>query len=771
MKRAGSNEESDLKRQKKEKYEMVFEHVVEEEEDETEDTVNYDILKLIEEEEEKEKSLIKLKQSLPIYAYRQKILDAIEQNPVIILVGETGCGKTTQVPQYLFEEGKRVCCTQPRRVAATSVAQRVAVEVGCKIGEEVGYAVRFDKKASKKSRIKYVTDGILVREFSEDNMLSKYDVIMVDEAHERTLNTDILLGLLKQLVSKRSDLRIIIASATIDADVFSNFFGGGTPIIRVPGRTFPVEVMYAKQEEADYVRAALSAVLQIHQKQGPGDILVFLTGQEEIETLVDSLDEACRRLNINNMRTLPLYAGLPTEEQALVFEPPLKGMRKVVVSTNIAETSVTIPGVVYVVDSGMAKNSIWDSSGRGQVLVVEPCARAAADQRKGRAGRVCPGKCYRLYTRKAYLEMRPSAVAEILRCDMSGVVLLLLELGIHNLLEFPLVEKPSIKSLASALDTLYALGAISTQGQLTERGQKIAKLPLGPIMGRCILEAVEMGPKVAQVICTVVGMLESSNSQEVWSSKRGPPPESISVIGGDMLTMYNLWVCWKKSGSSRGWCRDRGVAYRSLIAADRIRFQLLKMLHVDWDKNDISILEEIFSIKCVKALCAGLFLHKGTLSQTAPQVIYSTPHGPTTLPTRGRSTSSGLLLSSSTKRQMSSVIFYAPTKPLYNAAVDFYKSIGFKCSPNGVLTSNHANITIKLDPENAQSPEDIQHNIEILKSTTKDWRTLQSTIVMQSIPENVVPLRSYPNNINPTEIYTLDPLGTIIGFTSNDSTY
>lgn len=645
MKRTSAGDGPDLKRQKNEKYEMVFEHVAVEDSGSEEDTTNYDILQLIEEEEEKEKSIIKLKQSLPIYSYREKILNAVEANPVIILVGETGCGKTTQVPQYLFEEGKRVCCTQPRRVAATSVAQRVAVEVGCKIGEEVGYAVRFDRKSSVKSRIKYVTDGILVREFSEDKMLSKYDVIMVDEAHERTLNTDILLGLLKQLISKRPDLRIIIASATIDAGVFSDFFGGGAPVLRVPGRTYPVEVMYAKQAEADYVRAALSTVLQIHQNQGPGDVLVFLTGQEEIETLVESLEEACRRLNINNLRTLPLYAGLPAEEQALVFEPPLKGVRKIVVSTNIAETSVTIPGIVYVVDSGMAKNSVWDSSGRGQILVVEPCSRAAADQRKGRAGRVCPGKCFRLYTRKAYLEMRPSAIAEILRCDMSGVVLLLLELGIQNLLEFPLVERPSMKALASALDTLYALGAVSVQGQLTDRGKKLARLPLTPIMGRCIIEAIQMGKEVAQVICAVVGMLEAGSNQEVWSAKRGPPPESISVIGGDMLTMYNLWVCWKKAGSSRGWCRDRGVAYRALTAAERIRVQLEKMLHVErTNKNNLSILEDIFSIKCVKALSAGLFLHKGTLSQTAPQVIYSTPHGPTTLPTRGRSVLGPLLL-------------------------------------------------------------------------------------------------------------------------------
>ena len=300
------------------------------------------------------------RQELPMFPYRDDMLAAIEEHQILIVVAETGSGKTTQIPQYLHEAGYtgkgKIGVTQPRRVAAMSVAARVSREVGCKLGHEVGYSIRFEDKTSERTLIKYMTDGMLLRELLQESDLASYSVLMIDEAHERTLHTDVLFGLVKDIARFRPDLKLLISSATLDAAKFSDFFDDA-PIFKVPGRRFPVDLYYTKQPEADYVEAAVTTVLQIHVTQPKGDILVFFTGQEEIESAQEMLTIRTRNLGtrVRELQILPVYASLPSDQQAKIFAPTPPNARKVVLATNIAETSLTIDGIIYVIDAGFAK--------------------------------------------------------------------------------------------------------------------------------------------------------------------------------------------------------------------------------------------------------------------------------------------------------------------------------------------------------------------------------------------------------------------------------
>ncbi|CAL1160497.1 unnamed protein product, partial [Cladocopium goreaui] len=372
------------------------------------------------------------RESLPIFKLRNELLQAIHDNQVLIVIGETGSGKTTQITQYMAEAGYTsrgmIGCTQPRRVAAMSVAKRVSEEYGCRLGQEVGYAIRFEDQTGPDTLIKYMTDGMLLREILSDDEVSKYAVIMLDEAHERTISTDVLFGLLKAAVKKRKELKLIVTSATLDAEKFSTYFFN-SHIFTIPGRTFPVEILYSKDPEQDYVEAALMTVLQIHLTEPSGDILVFLTGQEEIDTACQVLHERMQKLEAMSpppLIILPVYSALPSEMQTMIFEPPPPGCRKCIVATNIAEASLTIDGIFFVVDPGMAKVKMYNSKTGMDSLLITPVSQANARQRSGRAGRTGPGKCYRLYTELAYRnEMLPTAVPEIQRTNLSNTVLLL----------------------------------------------------------------------------------------------------------------------------------------------------------------------------------------------------------------------------------------------------------------------------------------------------------------------------------------------------------
>ncbi|KAJ2864018.1 DEAH-box ATP-dependent RNA helicase prp43, partial [Coemansia erecta] len=389
---------------------------------------------------QKYKDILAKRRELPVNKQRQKFLDLFHENQFVVLVGETGSGKTTQIPQYTVLdmlpqlEGKMIACTQPRRVAAMSVAQRVAEEFDVKLGQEVGYSIRFEDCTSSKTVLKYCTDGMLLREAMSDNMLSRYSAIILDEAHERTLNTDILMSLMKNIASQRKNIKVVVMSATLDSEKFQKYFNDA-PLLTVPGRTFPVEIYYTPEPQRDYMEAAIKTALQIHATEPEGDILIFLTGEEEIEEACRLLrargDDLLRRANCGPLLITPLYSTLPPNMQQRIFdkapEPRTKGGapgRKIVVSTNIAETSLTIDGIVYVIDPGFSKQKVYNPRVRVESLLVSPISRAAAQQRAGRAGRTRPGKCFRLYTEKSYNgDLIEQTYPEILRSNLGSIVL------------------------------------------------------------------------------------------------------------------------------------------------------------------------------------------------------------------------------------------------------------------------------------------------------------------------------------------------------------
>lgn len=575
-----------------------------------------------------------VRKSLPVYGYREQFLEAIDKNQVLIVVGETGSGKTTQLPQYLYEAGYtkkdsqllKVGCTQPRRVAATSVAARVADEVGCTLGEEVGYSIRFEDRCSDKTEIKYLTDGMLLREFLTDPLLSTYSALMIDEAHERTVSTEIILSLLKDIIKERKDLKLIVASATINASKFSDYFSG-SPIFNIPGRRFPVDIAYTKNPEANYIQAAITTIFQIHTTQeSKGDILVFLTGQEEIETMEETLNEACQKLGslIKNLIVAPIYANLPPSMQKKIFEPTPPDSRKVVLATNIAETSITIEGIKYVIDPGYVKENVFNPTTGMESLVVVPCSRASADQRAGRAGRVGPGKCYRLYTKWSfYNELQANPTPEILRVNLGTVVLLLLSMGITDLVHFDFMDPPSLQTLIKSLELLYALGALNAKGDLTETGRKMAEFPMDPMFGKCLIASAEFG--VTKEILSIMAMLSEASSlffrPKDKRTQADQKKEAFEHEAGDHLTLLNIWDQWSETGFSNIWCEDNFLQYRTLKRAKDVRTQLERLCtrvgidveHLEKSANKL--------VKIQKALVSGFFPNVARMSKMGTSYV------------------------------------------------------------------------------------------------------------------------------------------------------
>lgn len=414
-----------------------------------------------------------------------------------------------EIPQYLDENGwtqggRVVGCTQPRRVAASSVAGRVAQELGCEVGDLVGYSVRFDERFDpQKTRIKYMTDGMLIREMMSDPLLTKYSVIMLDEAHERTISTDILVGLIRKVLRKRLDLRVIVSSATVDAKEFFEFFNArdenpvnpslrdSTSILSIPGRVFPVDIFYCDKPVAHYFNASVEAVMEIHRKEGEGDILVFFTGQEEIDDFVRVLNErTAAEPSAVKLMPLPMYSGLPDHQQLLVFRKTPVNHRKVVVATNIAETSITIDGIVYVVDCGFVKIRTYNPQSGMEALVIIPTSQSSANQRAGRAGRVRPGKCFRIYTEDAFYNTMPRKTPpEMLRSNLASPLLQLKAMGIDNVMQFDFMTSPPSASMIRALELLYALGALDSAARLTRPlGERMAEFPIDPQLAKLVRE-------------------------------------------------------------------------------------------------------------------------------------------------------------------------------------------------------------------------------------------------------------------------------------------
>jgi pre-mRNA-splicing factor ATP-dependent RNA helicase DHX38/PRP16 len=532
----------------------------------------------------KEKSLKEQRQFLPAFAVREDLLKVIRDNQVVVVIGETGSGKTTQLTQFLHEEGygsrAMIGCTQPRRVAAMSVAKRVSEEMEVKLGEEVGYAIRFEDCTGPKTKIKYMTDGVLLRESLVDPDLGKYSCIIMDEAHERALNTDVLMGLFKKVLMRRRDLKLIITSATLNADRFSLFYGGA-PQFTIPGRTFPVEVLHHQSPVDDYVDVAVKQVLSIHLQSGPGDILVFMTGQEDIEATCEILEERLALLdNPPRLEILPIFSQMPADLQAKIFEPAPEGSRKVVVATNIAETSLTLDGITFVVDSGYSKLKVYNPKMGMDTLQITPISRANASQRSGRAGRTGKGFAYRLYTEQAEQEeMYGQTIPEIQRTNLANTLLMLKSLGVDNLLDFEFIDPPPTDTMTSSLYDLWALGALNNIGQLTPLGKKMASLPMDPSLSKLVIISVEYG--CSEEMLTIVSMLSiptvfyrPKERQEESDAAR----EKFFVPESDHLTLLHVYNQWKSNRFSDAWCSRHFLHPKALRRAKEVREQLVYIL-------------------------------------------------------------------------------------------------------------------------------------------------------------------------------------------------
>jgi pre-mRNA-splicing factor ATP-dependent RNA helicase DHX15/PRP43 len=574
--------------------------------------------------------ILKTRRNLPVHAQRAQFLQLFQKSQFLVFVGETGSGKTTQIPQFVLYDdlphlqGKMVACTQPRRVAAMSVAQRVAEEMDVELGEQVGYSIRFEEKTSSKTILKYMTDGMLLREAMTDNNLSRYSVLILDEAHERTLATDILMGLLKEVAARRPDLKIVIMSATLDAQKFQKYFNDA-PLLAVPGRTHPVEIFYTQEPERDYVEAAIRTVLQIHSGEPEGDILLFLTGEEEIE-------EACRKISLEAqdieaeanggpMVVYPLYGSLPPQQQQKIFEPaPLPRVkggrpgRKCIVATNIAETSLTIDGIVYVVDPGFSKQKVYNPRVRVESLLVSPISKASAQQRAGRAGRTRPGKCFRLYTEGAFKkELIEQTYPEILRSNLSTTVLQLKKLGVDDLVHFDLMDPPAPETLMRALEELNYLACLDDDGELTALGRLASEFPLDPALSVMLISSPEF--YCSNEILSITALL---SVPQIWvrpaaNKKRADEMKDLFAHeDGDHLTMLNAYHAFKQPQNQENikqWCYDHFLAFRALQQADNVRIQLKRIM----DREQIELIstphgDKKYYENIRRALVAGFFM-------------------------------------------------------------------------------------------------------------------------------------------------------------------
>ncbi|KAJ5226977.1 Pre-mRNA-splicing factor ATP-dependent RNA helicase PRP43 [Penicillium citrinum] len=575
-------------------------------------------------------SILKSRRDLPVHQQRDEFLQLYQQSQILVFVGETGSGKTTQIPQFvLFDDlpqtqRKMVACTQPRRVAAMSVAQRVAEEMDVKLGDEVGYSIRFEDKTSPKTLLKYMTDGMLLREAMNDHNLSRYSTIMLDEAHERTMATDVLMGLLKEVVARRPDLKIIIMSATLDAQKFQRYFLDA-PLLAVPGRTHPVEIFYTPEPEQDYVEAAIRTVLQIHATEDEGDILVFLTGEEEIEDAARKIalegDEMVREADAGPLKVYPLYGSLPPHMQQRIFEPAPPARRpggrpgrKVIISTNIAETSLTIDGIVYVVDPGFSKQKIYNPRIRVESLLVSPISKASAQQRAGRAGRTRPGKCFRLYTEDAFKkELIEQTYPEILRSNLSSTVLELKKLGIDDLVHFDLMDPPAPETLMRALEELNYLACLDDEGELTQLGRLASEFPLDPALAVMLISSPEF--YCSNEILSITALLSVPQVFVRPASQRKRADEMKALFShehGDQLTLLNVYHAFKGADAQanpKQWCHDHFLSLRSLQSADNVRMQLLRIM----EREELEMVSTPFDDKKYyenirRALCAGFFM-------------------------------------------------------------------------------------------------------------------------------------------------------------------
>lgn len=554
--------------------------------------------------------ILRQKHNLPVYQIREQLITALKQHKTMILIGETASGKTTQVPQFVFEaklNGKlAIAVTQPRRVAATSVSARVASEMNSELGQLVGYSVRFDDKTSPSTFIKFLTDGMLLREAISDPLLSKYSVVILDEAHERSIQTDVLLGIVKRAQSLRSIttegkptslLKVVVMSATMDVDHFSKYFENA-PVFYLQGRIFPIEKFYCSTQEDDYVQSALVTVLQIHRSHTEdGDILVFCTGQEEINAMVSATKIACNQMPDGLMKLipLPLHASLPSYEQNRVFYPSVSGVsRKVIYSTNVAETSLTISGVRFVVDTCRVKARTFNPKIGFESLQVERISKAQAEQRAGRAGREGPGICFRLLTDQEFEKLKAFSIPEILRVNLSNVVLQLIAMGVKNILTFDFIDKPSRLNLRSCIEELLDLEGIepakdeddSVILKVTPLGRQMVLFPLEPKFAKILVTSHKFG--CTEEIIIILSMLYVDNIFHVPSEKRETASEVIKKFAsteGDHIKLLNVFRAYTAAKENQEWLRENFIHSKNMKIVKDVRKQLLQT----WERTKIKM--------------------------------------------------------------------------------------------------------------------------------------------------------------------------------------
>ena len=573
-------------------------------------------------------------EELPVSQKKDDIKAAIAANQVVIVAGETGSGKTTQLPKICLELGRGIDGyighTQPRRLAARSVSTRIAQEIGCEMGQEVGFKIRFSDQVSDNTFVKLMTDGILLSEIQQDRFLNQYDTIIIDEAHERSLNIDFILGYLKQLLPKRPDLKVIITSATIDPERFSKHFNDA-PIIEVSGRTYPVEVRYRPVEDIDsqnsevdndQLQGIFDAVDELCA-EGPGDILVFMNGEREIRDTADALSKR----NLKGVEILPLYARLSNAEQNRIFAP--HSQRRIVLSTNVAETSLTVPGIRYVIDPGTARISRYSYRTKVQRLPIEAISQASANQRKGRCGRVASGICIRLYSEEDFLGRPEFTDPEILRTNLASVILQMLGLGLGDISQFPFVQAPDSRNIKDGMSLLEELQAIipskrREQAKLTESGRKLSRLPIDPRLAKMVMSGAQMGALWEIIVITAA--LSIQDPRERPQEKRQQADEKhkrFESEQSDFTAYLTLWNYIEEQQQAlsrnqfRRQCQKDFLAYMRVREWQDIVYQLTTVCEeLGFKVNDQAASDEAIH----QALLSGMLSHIGVKDEKQKQL-------------------------------------------------------------------------------------------------------------------------------------------------------
>ncbi len=544
---------------------------------------------------------------LPIDDSEAEIVSAIRGNQVTVILGATGSGKTTQIPIMLYKAGFAargvIGITQPRKIAATAIAEYISDQLGGVLGKVVGYKVRFDNLTERETAIKFVTNGVLLREIQNDPQLRKYSIIVIDEAHERTLEIDLLLGLIKKLLKIRKDLKLVITSATINPEKFLNYFKNGSevPVVLVGGRMYPVEVKHLDWNPYGHemVSAAVEMVASIHNSNVPGDVLVFMTGRDDISAVIKSLST---RLD-DRAVVLPLHGGMDATAYKAVFDPR-KGKRKIIVATNIAETSLTIDGVRFVVDSGLIKQQHFDSQTGLQSLDVVAHSAAGCEQRKGRAGRTQPGICYRLYTEKD-LQNRPTfTFPEIQRMSLARAVLIMESMGIDDVEHFDLIDSPDFQAFREAYQVLIILGANDFRTKrITELGRKMAELPLDPCIARMLIEAEKY-----RCVKSIAAFAAFQSVPHVFMRPRGKEEladrahQQFMHPKSDAITLITVWNKYVANGRKPDWCYRHFLNSHALEEVELIYSQLLDIL----EQNNVSLPSTMNEEVIMKCIVSGL---------------------------------------------------------------------------------------------------------------------------------------------------------------------